>query len=1286
MRTPLRISVSSHKISRREFNTRVGSALAAAAANSSSLLAADPVQTRIEFGDAPLQPCKIPVLPGLNIGRSFPFPDDSGPCDGSKLYGPAPGGGFAIHNGPDTYNHILMGDGAWYLLAGDKPRVRMLHRTGEGSYAEPGLLPGLGVGGRLRLGVTSDGTFKWLDQFESIDTRFAPGLASWDCTDRTLGASLKLEIRPLIGANGFIATTTLPADSSEAPQLTWAFGAVRDKNNVVELNQDCALLSNPDLRYTQVFAGVVDAECELAHGDLRILLDVNTRPAIPPEGDDACALLHLPLRSGHHSEAVSRFLCVWGYRDYDRTGVANALGRLEERPFADGAWVEAMKQEWFHHWIGRGLDCRKKFFDVRSRIADALKESASFWSANKRLRIRTPDPTFDNVANQTAAELREQFEYPAFIHGLVAWSKYGKISCGYYGPEAAGYHNEVESSLKFISGTQDAKGRQRYFTPAFAISDWAEEQDFYYVEQVYYHYRWTGSRDFLMLLWPSARRSLEHALAASDPDGDGIMTGYYEFWNNDTHSRGGRCVVQTAMAWAALRSAMEMAARVGDAESSQRYGALADKVYSQLCGSLWSAEVGAFCSGEVSGHLRLHPEAQEQFLPVARGAGDPTKIYMAMRYVRDTLFLNLQSSITLELMNDWWPIAWSHHYVANGDTALSVLAACRAGDVDHFWPPLKTISESTYRSAGATLCHTQCNDGTGAGMTSIAELQGPFIQAVAEGLFGLEPDFGENLLVLRPSFPREWAHAEIATPDLSYSFQRSGNLVTVDCHTPVARIVRLEFPIRAEVKKIAVSGNQTGNGFRSAVNFARLVATSPAGTRHEFVIELGEEPRIEGQVKIILGEPSRYVIEGAVVRRVLNPQAGIRDVSIQHPAAGTSEVTFTAAKLGRCTVFLELQTGETLFLHPLDLEAFPPWSVVRSCVPAFHEGGPAVSSPRIDLEHKVLLLEIENHAEQELRGVADIALAGLVFHEDVHVPPAEKSTFEIPLSDCCSGLSPGTVPVKVELDGLVDSAEVVEWGLGAEGSFRERLRKIDMGRYYNSDLRTLYSDAGFEWRLDYTGCGVGIDNRTQMQEKDSLGFVLKRPPVSQLTWGCLPEQRDCLRQPRWVIPDLGGEFSTPIGVSFSTDAETRALALVNTSCSKPLPSSAVLHLETPLRLERVYLLTANLTKTLKCYYPGAEIIASYTDGTELLKQLIPPYTMSCMSQHMAPFCYAIPFGRIEGTPVVPQPQSANLAVCDMVLDPAKNVSRFEFRCVASETIFAIVGVTVLEASGRKLPI
>lgn len=71
---------------------------------------------------------------------------------------------------------------------------------------------------------------------------------------------------------------------------------------------------------------------------------------------------------------------------------------------------------------------------------------------------------------------------------------------------------------------------------------------------------------------------------------------------------------------------------------------------------------------------------------------------------------------------------------------------------------------------------------------------------------------------------------------------------------------------------------------------------------------------------------------------------------------------------------------------------------------------------------------------------------------------------------------------------------------------------------------------------------------------------------------------------------------------------------------------------------------------------------------------------------LSPYCYTIPFGRLDQSPVIPQPQSPNLAVCDMVLDSGKYVSRLEFRCVASETIFGILGVTLLEASDRRLPI
>lgn len=1269
----------SKKITRREFASRVGGFVAAATGGAGLSAPPPSIKTSVTFGFAPQAPQHTPVLPGLNIGRSFYEYDDNPPANG-KRYVPAELGGFAIHNGPDAYNHILMGDGVWYLLVGDKPRLQMLHRTGEGSYAKPGILPDLGTGGRLRLAVACDGTVKWLDQFESIGTRFAPGVAIWRCSDEVFGLSLELKASPLIASNGFIASAKLRSDSARAMSLIWAFGGIKEAGDLVALKDSYARLSNPALRYTDVFAGPVQRKCKIGLGEVNLLFDSDFPPSMKEYTPNPCVLFKVAIATQPGRPATSQFLCVWGYRDYNRQAVDEALARLGGRPFADGAWLKEMKKRWFQHWIGRALEPERKFIAIRSRPGEALRESTVFWDPSKRMRIKTPDAEFDNVVNNEAANLRNQFEYPAFIHGLVGWSKYGKISCGYYGAEAAGYHEEVESSLKFISGTQDNKGRQRYFTPAFAISNWAEEQDFYYVEQVWYHYCWTGSIDFLKTMWPSVRRSLEHALLASDPDGDGIMTGYYEFWNNDMHSRGGKCVVQTAMAWAALRSATEIAKRMGDDGSARRYGALATKVYEQFNRCLWSAEVGAYCSAKSNGSLRPHPEAQEQFLPVMRGAGEPVERYMAMRYVRDTLFLRPQAGVTLELMNDWWPIGWSHHYVANGDTALSVLAASKAGDIDNFWPALKTVSESAYRSQSATLCHSQRNDGAGVGMKDIAELQAPFIQAVAEGVFGLEPHFGDNLLVLRPSFPSHWEHAEIATPDLSFSFRKSGKVISLDCRTTVPREIRLEFPIRAEVKKVTINGKEAPHSVICDVDHSRAVLHSNSSTSHQFRFELGEILKVEGKTKIIQAQAAQFSVKNAAVRRVLDPQKKVREILIRHRSDDAFEVSFVSADVGRCTVFLDLQSGQTRYLHPLDLEMFRPWSISRRYVPAFQKDGPAVSSPRLDPANEAFLIEIRNHTEKALHSPAAITIARHTFHRNLQILPGETGTLKFSVAALWNRLSPGTVPVRVETAGQVETCDAVNWDLGRNRSFADRLTTLDLTRYFNTDLRTLYANSDFEWRLDYTGSGVGIDDRNPMPKKDQLGYILMRPPVSQLTWGCLPEQRDCVQTPVWNIPDLGGKIETPFGVTFSTDKRTRLMALVNTQNRKALPTSAVVRLDKPLRLEKIYLLTANLTKTLKCYYPGGEITVGYTNGTKLLKQFIPPYTMNCMAQHFSPHCYAIPFGHLARSPVIPKPESVNLAVSDIVLDPERRVSQLEFQCVASETIFGILGVTLLEAS------
>ena len=37
------------------------------------------------------------------------------------------------------------------------------------------------------------------------------------------------------------------------------------------------------------------------------------------------------------------------------------IKRLWFRPFPSREWADQMQKEWFHHWIGRGLEPEKKF-------------------------------------------------------------------------------------------------------------------------------------------------------------------------------------------------------------------------------------------------------------------------------------------------------------------------------------------------------------------------------------------------------------------------------------------------------------------------------------------------------------------------------------------------------------------------------------------------------------------------------------------------------------------------------------------------------------------------------------------------------------------------------------------------------------------------------------------------------------------------------------------------------------------------------------------------------------
>lgn len=1249
----------------------------------------------IHFKHGPQKPSVVPILDGLNLGRSFFF-TYTDKQRGEEDYQPFDNDSFTLHNGPRTYNYLIT-SGVWWLFGGDKPRLKMQLRSNLGAYAQPVLLPHIGVGGKLRIAVTAGGKTKWLDMFDSIDTVYSPGSILWKCSDAKLGVAIELVANQFIECYGFAATATVCSPNAKNVRLIWVFGHVGEQAETVVTKEDYVMFENTGFKYTRVFAGASGGECTIGKGKSELLEKPNERPRFAPRAGNACALFSVKLALTPKKKTQTRFLCVWGYSGYDKRGVDEAYTRLEFRPFADMAWLEEMKKRWFQHWIGKGLKPEQKFLQVRAESAGFVAQSVMFWKKQRgRLRIKTPETHFDTVVNNTAASLRMHYEYPGFLHGIY-YCKYGKINCGYYGYECSGYHAEIANSLKFISGTQDEKGRQRYFMPVFSVSKWSEEQNFYFVEQVWYHYCWTGDRNFLKALWPSVQRTLEQALNASDPDDDGIMTAYYETWQCDTTYRGGKAVVHTGMAWAALKAAAGIANCMADRGSEKRYTGLLKRTEEQFTKQLWNREIGAFCSAEWNGNMRPRPQPMEQNYHIWRGLGDPMQKYMAMRYVRENFHLKTAPGVNMELVDDWWPILWSHHYVANGDSAVSYLSACEAGDGENYWSILKTIANTAYTGNIPTLHNGLNNDGGGSGMRQSVELDPLFMLAVVEGLFGIKPHFGDNLLILRPNIPRNWKQARIAIEETTCIYRKTPEKLSLQVTTPVDRKVRVELPVTCDIKMVTVNGKTAPYSVESCVGFCRVIIESRPAKEHRFEIKLGKAAVVECSKSSIINQNAKFRIRNAELCKVYDPQDKMHKISIVQVSPKRFDATMVPKAASRCTIFLELKSGRATWLHPVDLRVQPPWNVIRTYIPAYNSGGPAVVAPCLHVKEKQLSIEIQNNTNAILKSQALITVASKTFKRSVRAQKFGTKKIILPLAGTWKIMSPGSTPIRVEMNGHAEIVDAVNWELGKkEGlSFHNRLRTLDIGSYYNIDIRKLYG-LDFTWRLDYTGCGCGIDQRNPLPPKDKKGYVLMSPPVTQVEYGILPEQ--CNWSTWWKMPGLKTSFRTPTGIPFLTGGEPVArsakgniLALVSTEPYEQLPSAAFLELERPVRLEKIYLLTANLTKTLKCYYPGAEVIVKYTKGADDIIQLIPPYTMSCFVQNVSPRAYGIEFGSMQENPgplmfhqimgdATASPNiKCNLAISDIVADAHRNIASIELRCVASETVFGILGITLLEA-------
>ena len=736
----------------------------------------------VESIKAPLKPQERPVVEqSVLFGRS-PYMAPLG--DITPVYEPVEDGGFRISGSRRQLNRPIV-HGQNRIWTGDAPLFRMDTTAGNGCYSADRVFPLWprpdAVGGNvypcmgtLRIGVQgAEGETQWLDEVTDVTATFRPGYTEYGITEKRARWKATLVIAPSLDFHGFVCRVAFDRPVS----LTWQYGGMWWQQG--EKNANRVALQGQRAQIT---------ESNLPNGIVCL-------------GWDGSGEGHA-LETGYGQQAVFRSAVpqptfhiagTWGVTHHDEARAKQTMARLDTLP--TGGWAamrEKLKQSWFDCYIGRALQPQGHLATLLAKPDEALNATTGWWDRRRaEFQIHTPDAQLNALINFARAISEYHRQGPGLVLGAQYWVMYSHISTGWYGKEWGGDHQAMEECLRLYGAFQGDDGFIRWVSPSL-VGFVAEDNTPYWVDQVWRHYTWTGDKAFVQDMWPIVRKAVTWMCKQNDPDGDGLFRDSYEYWNCDSNGKGPKAAAPSAMAWAMLDRAARIAAVVGDPAAEREYRALADRSKAAIFRELWNAQGGRLGSVGSDGLWRGHPQTWEEYLAINAGLLSPEQGRSATRWIAAHYGFEPTRGVKLLSCSDWFPIRWSVQWVPTGDTCLAALGGMKSGDADLWWPYLKTVVGSSFRSDFPGINMGIGNAGAGGGDREDVDSADPHTHVAVRGLFGIEPALHEGRLEICPAFPADWRDAEIRTPDVSYTYRQVGDRAVFRIRTsrPLVKRVR----------------------------------------------------------------------------------------------------------------------------------------------------------------------------------------------------------------------------------------------------------------------------------------------------------------------------------------------------------------------------------------------------------------------------------------------------------------------------------------------------------------
>jgi hypothetical protein len=566
-------------------------------------------------------------------------------------------------------------------------------------------------------------------------------------------------------------------------------------------------------------------------------------------------------------------------------------------------------------------------------FSEGLKRTESY---KNRLKINTPDPYLNAIAQASVAAVDGTWYPPVFVHGAMAWSVRFPGWRTIFGGTMYGWHDRVCDEARFYIDSQvkesDKKAakadpktlltEQHPDSRFYGTGHISKDQAFYnmqtqFFDQIVEEYRWTGDPELVKFFRQALELHLIWVRDCFDPDGDGVYESYINVWPTDSQwYNGGGTAEETSYAYRGHLAARDMALNAGDAEAVEYHTKMLEKIKKGFFEKLWITNKGFSGSyREQGGHARLHenPWLYSIFLPVDAGLTSPLQAIESVYYSEWALQNDsIPSGGRKVWTSNWVPPVWSIRELWPGDNYHMALSYFKAGLPNDGWDIMR-----------GTFMHSAFNDlvpgnlGDVHGGTDFGDCVHSFSRTLVSGLFGYNPDYPNGIVKLTPQFPPEWDNASIELPDVKMAFNRKGNKITYSLELARAARIELFLPVQCEeIKNVTANGATTEWELLPGIGRSILHLILPESVKADIVVRTGKvlpyypPVAIEGNI----GDIIQLRAQDAQIVESEDPQSVLENEKIEN---GVLTANLTSNK-GYHTVVVKTLSGKA-----------PQWLVFR---------------------------------------------------------------------------------------------------------------------------------------------------------------------------------------------------------------------------------------------------------------------------------------------------------------------------------------------------------------------